>query len=172
MFNGCHLVETPGLCCRRNPSSTCFQQAPLCAVTCMPCSHVHTPSLTSLHKVMPTVGLQPLIHTRTQRTHITHWHQVTGSLMEKGHSSLATILAALHSLGAAILTPRNSSQSPGLVPGGPSQVSLAGLWLAECAQGMSPTNPQTNYGEDLSWTREPDYWAGLGTVLAVASLTQ
>lgn len=70
--------------------------------------------------------------------------------MEKGHSSLATILAALHSLGAAILTPRHSSQSPGLVPGGPSRVSLAGLWLAECAQGIGPTNPQTNYGEDLS----------------------
>lgn len=28
--------------------------------------------------------------------------------MEKGHSSLATILAALYSMGAAVLTPRHS----------------------------------------------------------------
>lgn len=99
-----------------NPLPTRFD---LCSAVCIPCSHVHTSSLTSLHKVMPTVGLQPLIHIRTQRTHVTHWHRVSGSLMRQGHSSLATMRAALHIMGAAVLTP-DSSQSPGLAPGAPA----------------------------------------------------
>lgn len=63
-----HHTETQGPCYRCNHAQT-----PSSKPCCVHAMFTRTQMQShQLHEVMSTVGLQPLIHTRTQRTHVTH----------------------------------------------------------------------------------------------------
>lgn len=68
MFNGHYHKETLGPYYRCCPCSTPFQHAPICALLCACHARMYTDIVSpELHEVVPTVGLQPLIHTKTQK---------------------------------------------------------------------------------------------------------